>query len=111
MLTRLERALGVQDRGARRHRDDHLTRERLRGARNLAGAHAFRHESAARFVDVPHERDDLVRDEHAHSFRTVDAAPDHGVRGRLGAAERVRCQHAGGRGAQRRHRGGVEDCE
>ena len=62
-------------------------------------------------VDVPDERRDAVRDEHPHRLRAVHAGADHGVRGRLGAAERVGGEHARRGRPQRRHGRRVEHGE
>ncbi len=111
VLTCLERAFGIQDVGSRRHRDDDLARERLCGARRDACAETLGDELATARVDVPDERRHAVCDEHPGRLGAVDAAPDHRVRGRLGATEGVGGEHAGRRGSERRHRGGVENSE
>ena len=111
VLAGFERALRVEHVGARRDGDDHLAGERLGSARGDAGAEPLGDELPPRRVHVPDERYDAVRDEHPRRLGAVHAAADDGVGRRLRPAERVRCEHARGGGAERRHRGGVEHGE
>ena len=111
VLACFERAFGIQDVGPRRHRDDDLARECFCGARRDTRAKTLGDELATARVDVPDERRHTVCDEHPGRLGAVDAAPDHGVRGSLGATERVSGEHAGRRSSERRHRGSVEDSE
>ncbi len=95
MLARRQRALGVENLGARGHGDHDLALERLRRAGRHARADPIRDERAPGLVDVPDERRDTARDEHPCGLGAVHATSDDGVRGRLGAAERVGGENAG----------------